>query len=96
MAILLHYFFLAAFSWMLCEGVMLFIWLNFVLYSGVFKTKKLFALIGWGEHSNIISINCCEYYAMILQVYLFQLLSSLLLYHISSMEMMTCKALTII
>ena len=35
---------------MLCEGVMLFIWLNFVLYQGMFKTRKFFMLLGWGKY----------------------------------------------
>jgi len=41
---------MAAFSWMLCEGILLFIWLNFVLYEGIFKTRKFFLLLGWGKY----------------------------------------------
>ena len=48
-AILLHYFFMAAFSWMLCEGILLFIMIKFVFYKGFFKSKVFFLLIGWGE-----------------------------------------------
>ena len=48
-AILLHYFFLAAFSWMLCEGILLFIMLKFVFYRGFLKSKVFFLLLGWGE-----------------------------------------------
>ena len=50
MAILLHYFFLAAFSWMFCEGLLLFILLQFVFYKGLLKTKKFYFLIGWSEY----------------------------------------------
>jgi len=49
MAILLHYFFLAAFSWMLCEGILMFVMLNFVFYEGFFKSRKFFLLLGWGK-----------------------------------------------
>ncbi|XP_065903420.1 uncharacterized protein [Dysidea avara] len=56
-AILLHYFFTAAFSWMLCEGVMLFIWFNFVWYEGVFKTRKFFMLLGWGFPVPIVIVS---------------------------------------
>jgi len=48
-AILLHYFFMAAFSWMLCEGILLFIMLKFVFYRGFLKSKVFFLLLGWGE-----------------------------------------------
>ena len=47
-SILLHYFFMATFSWMLCEGIILFVWLNFLLYDGLFKTRKFFMILGWG------------------------------------------------
>ncbi|XP_065911114.1 adhesion G protein-coupled receptor L3-like [Dysidea avara] len=56
-SILLHYFFTAAFSWMLCEGVMLFIWLNYIWYNGIFKTRKFFMLLGWGLPLPIITIS---------------------------------------
>ena len=48
-AILLHYFFMAAFCWMLSEGVLLFIMLYFVFYKGFFKSKKFYFAIGWGK-----------------------------------------------
>ena len=48
-AILLHYFFMAAFCWMLSEGVLLFIMLYFVFYKGIFKRKRFFFAIGWGK-----------------------------------------------
>ncbi|XP_065903440.1 uncharacterized protein [Dysidea avara] len=34
-AVLLHYFLMSAFSWMLCEGILLFIKIHFVLYHGL-------------------------------------------------------------
>jgi len=48
-AILLHYFFMAAFSWMLCEGILMFILIKFVFYHGFLKSKVYFLLLGWGE-----------------------------------------------
>ena len=38
-AILLHYFFLAAFVWMLCEGIFVFIYFNYIFYTGFFAKK---------------------------------------------------------
>ena len=49
MAILLHYFFMAAFCWMLSEGVLLFVMLYFVFYKGFFKRKRFYFAIGWGK-----------------------------------------------
>ena len=49
-AILLHYFFLAVFSWMLCEAIVLLVAVEFVFYEGFFKSRKFFALLGWGKH----------------------------------------------
>ena len=46
MTILLHYFFMAAFCWMLSEGMLLFIMLNFVLYKGFFISKSFFLQLG--------------------------------------------------
>ncbi|XP_065917797.1 latrophilin-like protein LAT-2 isoform X3 [Dysidea avara] len=56
-AILLHYFFMAAFSWMLCEGILLFVTLQYVLYKGFFKSQKFFFLIGWGLPIPIVAIS---------------------------------------
>ena len=47
-AALLHYFFLAAFCWMLCEGIYLFLILVIVLTT-LSKKWWLFLLIGWGK-----------------------------------------------
>ena len=50
-AILLHYLFMAAFCWMLSEGVLLFIMLYFVFYKGLFKRKRFYFAVGWGKLS---------------------------------------------
>jgi len=47
-ALLLHYLFLAAFSWMLCEGLLIFLLLYLVFYKGFFKEWKFFTCLGWG------------------------------------------------
>ena len=49
-AALLHYFFLAAFCWMLCEGVMLYLKLV-VVFSNLSKKWWFYLLLGWGECS---------------------------------------------
>ncbi|XP_065903381.1 adhesion G protein-coupled receptor L3-like [Dysidea avara] len=56
-AILLHYFFMAAFSWMLCEGILLFIMLKFVFYHGFLKSKIFFLLLGWGLPLPIVIVS---------------------------------------
>ena len=45
-AALLHYFFLSVFSWMLCEGVMLYLMLV-VVFSSLSKKWWFFLLLGW-------------------------------------------------
>ena len=47
-ALMLHYLFLAAFCWMLCEGVMLYL-LLVVVFSRVTRQWWLFVLIGYGK-----------------------------------------------
>ena len=47
MATLLHYFLLASFSWMLCEGIMLFL-LLVVVFSTMAKKWWGFLIMGWG------------------------------------------------
>ena len=49
MAALLHYLFLAAFCWMLCEGVMLYLMLV-VVFSKLSKKWWFFLLLGWGMY----------------------------------------------
>ena len=46
--VLLHYFFLAAFCWMLCEGIMLYLMLV-VVFSRLSKKWWFFLLLGWGK-----------------------------------------------
>ena len=48
MAVLLHYFFLSAFCWMLCEGVMLYL-LLVVVFSQLTRKWWFFLLLGYGE-----------------------------------------------
>lgn len=48
MAALLHYFLLALFCWMLCEGVLLYILLVKVFGGGADDKVKYFYLLGWG------------------------------------------------
>ena len=48
-AALMHYFFLAAFAWMLCEGIFLFLFLNFVFYNGFFAKWYFYLGLGWGK-----------------------------------------------
>ena len=96
-AILLHYFFMAAFSWMLCEGILIFIVLKFIFYEGIFKSGKLFMLIGWGKHriswqfSKAGSFSIMFYYV---QGYLFLLLLFQQPYHMTSMVSLLGKLLT--
>lgn len=47
-AVLLHYLFLCAFCWMLCEGVLLYLLLR-VVFSEMAKTWWPFLLIGYGK-----------------------------------------------
>ncbi|XP_065913065.1 hemicentin-1-like isoform X2 [Dysidea avara] len=53
---LLHYFFLAAFAWMLCEGIYLFVHLNFVFYDGFFTKWYFFFGLGYGLPVPIVAI----------------------------------------
>ena len=48
-AFLLHYFFLAAFSWMLCEGIMLYNLLVKVFRANERKWIYVYTGLGWGE-----------------------------------------------
>ncbi|XP_065914251.1 adhesion G protein-coupled receptor L3-like [Dysidea avara] len=54
---LLHYFFLAAFTWMLCEGIYLFVHLNFIFYSGFFTKWYFFVGLGYGLPIPIVAIS---------------------------------------
>ncbi|XP_065911525.1 adhesion G protein-coupled receptor L3-like [Dysidea avara] len=46
--VLLHYFFIAAFCWMLCEGIIIYILLVKVFYNGFFKKLPFYIVLGWG------------------------------------------------
>ena len=48
MAALLHYLFLSAFCWMLCEGIMLYL-LLIVVFSEMSKKWWPFLIIGYGK-----------------------------------------------
>ena len=50
---LLHYFLLAAFCWMLCEGVMMYVLLVRVFGAHEKKWLVLYLSLGWGETRNI-------------------------------------------
>ena len=54
-AALLHYFFLSAFSWMLCEGVMMYMLLVKVFGVHDKKWRIMYCLVGWGETMCIIT-----------------------------------------
>ena len=47
---------MAAFSWMLCEGILVFIMIKLVFYDGFVKKKVFFFMVGWGEYSK--TCNC--------------------------------------
>ena len=51
-AALLHYLFTAVFSWMLCEGIMLYLMLV-VVFSKFSQKWWCFLLLGWGEIDNL-------------------------------------------
>ncbi|XP_065911483.1 adhesion G-protein coupled receptor D1-like [Dysidea avara] len=54
--VLLHYFFLATFSWMLCEGIIIYVLLVKVFYEGFFKKLTFHFLVGWGLPIPIVAI----------------------------------------
>ncbi|XP_065911491.1 adhesion G-protein coupled receptor D1-like isoform X1 [Dysidea avara] len=54
--VLLHYFFLATFSWMLCEGIIIYVLLVKVFYKGFFKRLPFYFLVGWGLPIPIVAI----------------------------------------
>ena len=55
-AVLLHYFLLALFSWMLCEGVLLYILLVKVFGGGAEEKVKYFYVFGWGRFFSVIAV----------------------------------------
>ena len=56
MALLLHYLFLSAFCWMLCEGILLYL-LLVVVFSKIRRQRSVFILIGYGE-VDVIEKSC--------------------------------------
>jgi hypothetical protein len=48
MTFVMHYLFLAVFSWMLCEGIVLYLLLVVVFHSGKSHSRSFFCL-GWGK-----------------------------------------------
>ena len=54
-ALLLHYIFLSAFCWMLCEGIVIYILLYFVLYKGFFLNWKFYIALGYGKHITAVT-----------------------------------------
>ncbi|XP_065916119.1 uncharacterized protein [Dysidea avara] len=56
-AALLHYLFTAVFSWMLCEGILLYVFLVKVFNLGFFTKKKLYFIFGWGIPVPIVAIS---------------------------------------
>jgi hypothetical protein len=56
-ATLLHYFFLAAFSWMLCEGIVLYNLLVKVFGANERKWIYIFTALGWGIPIPIVGVS---------------------------------------
>ena len=54
-AVFLHYLFTAVFSWMLCEGIMLYFLLIKVFNTGVGQQEWFYLILGWGK--NLIAIS---------------------------------------
>ena len=60
-AAFLHYLLLAMFSWMLCEGVLLYILLVKVFGGGAEDKVKYFYIFGWGKYGFVLSpIRRCQ------------------------------------
>ena len=60
-AALLHYFFLSAFCWMLCEAIMMYL-LVIVVFSQIAKKWALYFIIGWGVPLIIVCITFGAFY----------------------------------
>ena len=50
MAALLQYFFTAVFSWMLCEGLVLYFLLVKIFNTGLGERKLFYFALGWGKN----------------------------------------------
>ncbi|XP_065897929.1 adhesion G protein-coupled receptor L3-like isoform X2 [Dysidea avara] len=55
--VLLHYFFLAVFCWMLCEGIIMLVMFVKVIYHGFFQRMYFFLFLGWGLPLPIVVIS---------------------------------------
>ncbi|XP_065905004.1 uncharacterized protein [Dysidea avara] len=55
-AVLLQYFFISAFCWMLCEGVMLYMMLVTV-FGNKLNRRRFFFILGWGPAIPIVAIS---------------------------------------
>ncbi|XP_065913586.1 adhesion G protein-coupled receptor L4-like [Dysidea avara] len=53
----LHYFFLAVFCWMLCEGIIILFMLLAVFYKGLFQEMYFFMFLGWGLPVPIVAVS---------------------------------------
>ena len=56
-AFILHYFFLSAFCWMLCEGIMLYLMIV-VVFSKMIKRWWLYLIFAWGQ----LTVDCVNYF----------------------------------
>ena len=48
-AALLHYFFTAVFTWMLCEGIMIYFHLVKIFNTGLGQRRLFYFALGWGK-----------------------------------------------
>ena len=60
-AALLHFFVLSAFGWMLCEGILLYIFFIRVFDGVRGKHWKIFNMIGWGEYLYTVIWHVCNF-----------------------------------
>ena len=73
-AILLHYFFTAVFTWMMCEGIMIYLLLVKVFSSLITNKRWIFLLLGWGKDTcNFVSSHYCSSFICLLMVVMQQL-----------------------
>jgi G protein-coupled receptor 133 len=69
MTVTMHYFFLAVFCWMLCQGILIYLMLVVVFDSGKSYSRRFFAL-GWGICFEVqLSVCPCQYVCRSLSVH---------------------------
>ena len=57
----LHYLFLAVFSWAICEGIIIYVLFVALFYKGIFQRLYVLLVIGWGkQHLCFIVIIVCN------------------------------------